>query len=88
MVVVNNAPTEITRSATIVTFLNPYLPCNAAAKGPMKPNSKRLMLIDVPTVARLHPNSSFNGSIRIPGAERKPAAPSNVMKATPKTTHE
>jgi hypothetical protein len=54
----------------------------------MKPNSRRLMLIDVPTVARLHPNSSFNGSIRIPGAERKPAAPSNVMKATPKTTHE
>ena len=36
------------------------------------------MLTAVPTVARLQPNSSRSGSMRMPGVDRKPAAPSSV----------
>ena len=45
------------------------------------------MLTAVPTVARSQPNSSRSGSIRMPGVERKPAAPSSVTKEAAKTTH-
>ena len=53
----------------------------------MNPNSKTLMLTAVPTVARSQPNSSRSGSMRIPGVERNPAAPSSVTNAAAKTTH-
>jgi hypothetical protein len=53
----------------------------------MKPNRIRLMLTAVPTVARLQPNSSRSGSMRMPGVDRKPAAPSSVTNAAAKTTH-
>ena len=87
MRVVPRAPRAITTSATTVTRRRPYFACRAAANGPMKPNSSRLMLTAMPTVARLHPNSSRSGSIRMPGVDRKPAAPSSVTKDAAKTTH-
>ncbi len=85
--VVPRAPREITVSATVVTRRRPYRACSAAANGPMKPNSSTLMLTAVPTVARLQPNSSRSGSMRIPGVDRKPAAPRSVTNAVAKTTH-
>ena len=69
-----------------MTRRSPYRACSAAANGPMNPNSSRLMLTAVPTVARLQPNSSRSGSMRMPGVERKPAAPSNVTNDAAKTT--
>ena len=45
------------------------------------------MLTAVPTVARSQPNSARSGSMRIPGVERNPAAPSSVTNAVAKTTH-
>ena len=85
--VVPRAPSEMTARATTVTRRSPYFACSAAANGPMKPNSSRLMLTAVPTVARLQPNSSRSGSMRMPGVERKPAAPSSVTNDAAKTTH-
>ena len=77
----------MTASATIVTRRNPKRCCNAAAKGPMNPNSSTLMLTANPTVARLQPNSSRSGSIRTLGVLRKPAAPSSVTNDAAAMTH-
>ena len=85
--VVPSAPRLITASAPMVMRRNPYRNCRAAANGPINPNKMTLMLTAVPTVLRVHPNSSRSGSIRIAGVDLNPAAPSNVMNAVTKMTH-
>ena len=84
--IVPKAPRAMATSAHIVTRRRPKRACSAAANGPTSPNSSTLMLTAVPTVARSQPNSSRSGSTRMPGAERKPAAPSSVTNEAPKTT--
>ncbi len=54
----------------------------AAANGPMNPNRIRLIETASEIVARLQPKASCRGTIRIPGAERKPDAPIRTMKVT------
>ena len=83
--VVSNTPAEIVKSAMIETRRTPKRCINAAAKGAMKPNRSRLTEMAAEIVARLQPNSSWSGTISTPGVERKPAAPSKVMKTTPAT---
>ena len=85
--VVASAPRLMTESAPMVMRRNPYFSWSAAANGPMSPNNNTLILTAVPTMLRLQPNSSRNGSMRIAGVERNPAAPSSVINATTKITH-
>src|SRR4051812_12461392 len=57
----------------------------AAAKGAVRPKSRRLIETAAEIVPSDQPNSSCSGWISTPGVARKPAAPTRAMKATTAT---
>ena len=80
-------PVATSTSALGTTRRNPNRASNAAANGPMRPNSSTLTETANPMSALLHPNSSCNGSSRTAGDARNPAASTSTTSVPPNTTH-
>ncbi len=82
---VSALPAPISTSATDVTARMPNRSISAAANGAVRPKSTRLMLTAADSTVVDQPNSSCSGTIRTPGAARKPAAPTRARNATAAT---
>ncbi len=78
-------PAAISSSAAVVTRRIPKRSMRAAANGAVRPNRTRFTPTASESVPRDQPNSSWSGTIRTPGAARKPAAPSRATNATAAT---
>ncbi len=80
-------PSATRTRAAEMTRRIPKRSIRAAAKGATSPKSTRLMLTASDMTLVDQPNSSCSGTIRAPGAPRKPAAPSSARNATAATHH-
>ena len=78
-------PAPISTRAVAVTARMPNRSISAAANGAVSPKRTRLMLTAADSTVVDQPNSCCNGTIRTPGAARKPAAPTSARNATAAT---
>ena len=82
---VSPLPAATRTRAKQVTWRMPKRSISAAANGAIRPYRIRLMLTALDIRVRGQPNSSSSGTIKTPGAARKPAAPTRAMNATTAT---
>lgn len=82
MKIVKPLPSEINANAEVTTARIPKRSISAAANGEVSPYRTRFTDTAAEILARDQPKSSCNGSIRMDGAARKLAAPTNARKAT------
>ena len=79
-------PPEMMPSETSIIRLTPNRFMKAAAKGPIRPNSRKRMARAAEISDALQPNSCCRGTMNTPGAPMVPATVSMVRNVTPRTT--
>ena len=80
------SPAMMNSRAALTTRLMPKRFMNAAANGPIRPNSSSRMARAEEISAFCQPNSRWKGTIMTPGAPTAPAVASMVRKVVPATT--
>jgi hypothetical protein len=86
MTIVPRIPATTSATAKLTTARRPKRLMNAAANGPIRPNSARRKASAVEMSALAQPNSASSGLMMTPEAPIAPAVASMTTKVTPRTT--